>query len=64
LHYEYYDEISEVVEWIKNHANEIQCIVSRDVLPGIDTVSFGNAQCPDIDTFADGVDTIQFLLSL
>lgn len=57
LHYEYYSNENEVREKLQKDQN-IQCIVStRDV-------QFGVAQCPDICDYADGIDTMQFLLNL
>ncbi len=37
---------------------DIQCLVGKDL------TAFGKAQQPDILDYADGVDTIKFLLSL
>jgi hypothetical protein len=40
-------------------ANEaIQCIVGKNQVP------FGQAQCPQLHNYADGKDTLQFLLEL
>ena len=57
LHYEHFENNIHLTEQLKNN-NQIQCIVGRDYLP------FGKSQEPDIFTYADGVDTMQFLLSL
>ena len=38
------------------HQDRIQCVVGSDI-------PYGKAQYPDIDDFADGVDTIQWLLN-
>lgn len=64
LHYHYYQSMDMLTEWITHHSSEIQCVVSSMNIPGVDTVDFGQAQCPSIDTYADGVDTMQFLLGL
>ncbi|MBK9735704.1 MAG: acyl-CoA reductase [Saprospiraceae bacterium] len=64
LHYQYYDSIKNLSSWIKTHSNEIQCVVTNTDLENIETIAFGQAQCPAIDTFSDGVDTMQFLLGL
>lgn len=64
LHYHKYNSLSNVVEWIQDHDEEIQCVVCTSPLEGIDTVWPGEAQCPGIDIWADGVDTLQFLLML
>jgi len=57
LHYEFYSDEHAVREKLKGDQN-IQCVVSRN-----DT-SFGGAQCPDVCDYADGVDTMSFLVKL
>jgi len=64
LHFQYYDQIETLVAWIDDHKDEIQCVVSSTLVGGIDVIPFGQAQYPSILTYADGVDTMQFLLSL
>lgn len=51
-----YDDIEDVRAWIKDNAEGIQCVVShRDI-------AFGRAQYPALTDYADGVDTMRFLL--
>ena len=57
LHYEYYDP-GQKVKGIDENAVDIQCIVGQENTP------FGTAQCPGLFSYADGVDTMQFLLTL
>jgi hypothetical protein len=57
LHYEFYDNEAAVRESLAEN-DAIQCVV------GSHYTSFGQAQCPRIDTFADGIDTVEFLKSL
>jgi len=57
LHYEYYSSENEVREKLKNDQN-IQCVVSKN------DINFGGAQCPDVCDYADGVDTMKFLMHL
>jgi hypothetical protein len=64
IHYEYFDDIYQLCTWIQNHESEIQCVVSQKPLQDIQVVNIGETQCPSIDTYADGIDTMQFLLSL
>lgn len=64
LHYQYYDNIDGLNYWLDTHEDEIQCVVSKCDVKGLDMIPFGKSQCPTILTYADGVDTIQFLLSL
>ncbi len=64
VHYQRYSDISMLMSWLHEHRDEIQCIVTNLPLQDMETVSFGQAQCPAIDTYADGVDTMEFLLKL
>jgi len=64
VHYQYYEDIDTLSDWIHRHESEIQCVVTSMDIPGVERVDFGQAQCPSIDTYADGVDTMQFLLGL
>jgi hypothetical protein len=57
LHYEFYTSIDEVHTALKKE-NDLQCIAGKGYLP------FGQAQEPDLFTYADNVDTMQFLLTL
>lgn len=57
LNYEYYNDVERVRKTLSGD-ERVQCIVSRN------DIAFGEAQCPVIDNFADGVDTISFLLNL
>lgn len=51
-----YADIEEVKKWIETNAEHIQCVVSRSDIP------FGRAQYPALTDYADGVDTMRFLL--
>ncbi|MFN0081085.1 MAG: acyl-CoA reductase [Ferruginibacter sp.] len=57
LYFEYYNNLENMVEQLKNN-NDVQCITGNNF------VSFGKAQTPDLFTYADGEDTMQFLLTL
>ncbi len=57
LHYQYYQNKDEIKSTLAGDET-IQCIVSRE------DINFGEAQCPDVCDFADGVDTMQFLVNL
>ncbi len=54
-----YDDVSKVRSWLKEHNDEIQCVVSHLDIEGC--VAFGEAQHPTLWDYADGVDTMQFL---
>lgn len=57
VHYEYYSSPGEPGEVLVEPEN-IQCIVGTQHIP------FGKAQEPGLTDYADGIDTMQFLLSL
>ena len=56
LYYEYYDSLNYVYMEIEKMRTKIQCIVSRNNIP------FGRAQSPHLWDYADGTDTLGFLL--
>ena len=58
LYYEYYDSKTELKTGIETHINNIQCIVSKTDIP------FGKSQKPCLWDYADGIDTIDFLLKI
>ena len=58
LHYEEYESVDDVNNWIIEHQNELQVIVGNEFTP------FGSAQQPAINDFADNVNTMQFLENL
>ena len=58
LYYEYYTDKNELMEKLDGVKSELQCIVGHGNIP------FGGAQSPMLWDYADGVDTIQFLVSL
>ncbi len=57
--YEFYENIADVRTKLENDRNQIQCIVSDDVISG--SVAFGKTQLPELWDYADDVDTIVFL---
>lgn len=61
---EEYENISELANKLNSLEEQIQCIVSKNEIPSLKTFKFGNAQNPSIFDFADGVDTMEFLLSI
>ena len=58
LYYEYYSDESTLREGLVSRAHEIQCMVSCRDIP------FGGSQSPALWDYADGVDTLAFLLAL
>ena len=55
-----YEDIAEVRAWLAEHRDEIQCVVSHLDIEGC--VPFGEAQHPQLSNYADGVDTMEFLI--
>jgi hypothetical protein len=63
IFYEEYENEQDLTEKLAVHEEKIQCIVAKDSwFPN--SVSFGDAQCPKLDDYADGVDTMKFLLEM
>lgn len=60
IHFSRYSSLDDVKNFIQENEEDIQCVVGKDDL-GIETVYFGEAQNPGLDTYADNVDTMQFL---
>ena len=61
LNYERYENTDELTEIIHHQKENIQCIASLNgYFP--DSISFGTTQQPKLWDYADGVDTIKFLL--
>ncbi len=57
LHYQFYDDAKQVTARLKDN-EAVQCIC------GSGGIAFGQAQRPSLMDYADGVDTMQFLLTL
>ena len=63
LFYERYDDIKEVNSFIENESENIQCIIGKnESLPA--RIDFGKSQLPELWDYADGVDTMDFLMRL
>lgn len=58
LHYQEYNDEKELNALLIENADKIQCVV------GVDHIPFGHAQKPSVSDYADGVDTISFLIGL
>lgn len=61
-----YTTLSDVEIWLREHSEDVQCVVSHISslnahLPFGRIISFGSAQYPALDDYADGVDTMAFL---
>lgn len=59
VNYTFYDDIASVEDFLKEHQDEIQCVVSEQT--PIEGLPFGTAQKPNLWDYADGVDTLEWL---
>ncbi len=59
--YEFYDDIQTLQNRLETDAEQIQCIVSNDLIKN--SIPFGETQNPQLWDYADNVDTITFLLT-
>ncbi|MCS3529255.1 acyl-CoA reductase [Chryseobacterium sp. JUb7] len=60
INFSRYSSLDDVKSFITENEENIQCVVAREEL-GFDSVAFGEAQNPGLDTYADNVDTMKFL---
>lgn len=64
LFYEFYSEIDEVKNKIRNSSDKIQCVVCDKNINFTHSVNFGESQQPGLMDYADGVDVMDFLTKL
>jgi len=57
--YEFYENLEEVKSRLSNDADQIQCIVSKDLIEN--SIVFGQTQQPKLWDYADNLDTLSFL---
>lgn len=60
INFSRYSSLDEVRSFIAENEENIQCVVAKDEL-GFDSIEFGEAQNPGLNTYADNVDTMKFL---
>jgi hypothetical protein len=60
INFSRYSSLDEAKNFINENEENIQCVVAKDEL-GLDSIRFGQAQNPGLDTYADNVDTMKFL---
>jgi hypothetical protein len=58
LYYHTYSSQEEIEKYLIQNKYNLQCIVGKGYLP------FGESQCPTLMDYADGVDTMQWLINL
>jgi hypothetical protein len=63
VYFEKYKDLNAVKQVLKDFEDEIQCVVAK---PGLieNQIEFGKSQQPELWDYADGIDTLDFLLSL
>ena len=57
--YEFYENLEEIKSRLSNDADQIQCIVSKDLIEN--SIVFGQTQQPKLCDYADNLDTLAFL---
>jgi len=60
LNYSFYDSVDVVAQKLVAWGDSLQCTVSH--LPLTNAMNFGSTQCTQLYDFADGVDTLQWLI--
>jgi hypothetical protein len=60
--YEYYENVGDVLQRLKDENEHIQCIVSNNLISN--SIPFGQTQSPELWDYADNIDTISFLLTI
>lgn len=63
LHFQYYTSAESLQPVLNQNQHLIQCVVSHQA-QWPDSVSFGEAQSPELSAYADGIDTMSFLCGL
>jgi hypothetical protein len=65
INYSFYDNLQQVEKYLLEHKDGIQCVTSGASLHiPLPVVKFGTAQSPSVTDYADGADTMQFLVNL
>ncbi len=62
VYYEFYEDLEDLKKQLAFYTEDLQCIVSNE--KGTNFVALGQAQFPDADDYADGIDTLDFLQKL
>lgn len=62
LFYEHYESLESLTKKLNQDTSKIQCIVSNKLSDN--HLAFGRTQTPQLEDYADGVDTVDFLLKI
>ncbi|MGC6431613.1 MAG: acyl-CoA reductase [Jejuia sp.] len=60
--YEYYEDLGALKIKLEEESHQIQCVVSKNFMKN--EIAFGQTQKPKLWDYADGVDTVKFLLAI
>lgn len=60
LFYEFYKSPGDLLERLNADRDQLQCVVAEGLLTG--EIPFGETQFPGLQEYADGMDTVEFLL--
>ena len=63
IYYDEYSDEQQLNSTLVDYADKIQCIVSNSLI-NVETIPIGKSQLPDIDDYADNIDTMSFLCNL
>jgi len=63
IYFERYNDLAALKKYLDNQMERIQCIVTNERVFD-DRVAFGKSQMPELYDFADGIDTMAFLMAL
>ena len=61
LNYQYYSTEEDLYHKLQKEIDSIQCVASSMQIKDLPIVKFGNTQAPELQDYADGVDTLSFL---
>lgn len=64
IYFEYYDKPEALIKNLSRQKDKIQCVVSKENSPELETIPLGKAQQPELFDYADGIDTMNFILDL
>jgi hypothetical protein len=62
--YETYNHLEKVIEKIENDKEHLQCVVGSQSIVFPKLIPFGQTQKPQLNDYADGIDTLAFLSNL
>lgn len=62
--FEYYDSEIALAKALKEQRDDIQCVLTQKTIETFKRIPFGESQKPSLVDYADGIDSIQFLLTI